>query len=360
MVALHASATQGSTIGMVFSSRISLQELVGLCRRLAWALGAGVDVRRVFQREAERARGHLRRGLTEVRRAVDRGETVSHGLAAAGNVFPPLVRELTEVGEQTGGLSEVFLQLADHYQGRLELRRNFLAAIAWPVIQLVLALGIVGFLIWIMGFICDATGQPIDPLGVGLVGTGGLVIYLLLLAAVAGAVLLAVQGMRRGVAGLRILQRLLMRVPVLGRPLQTLALARLAWALHLTLGAGMEVRRALALSLRTTNNARYTDRIPRMDAMIARGNSMHDAFLAAGVFPVDFLDSLAVAEESGKLVESMATLSRQYRDRARAALGTLTMLAAWAVWGVVALIIIGLIFRLAMTMWFGVYQDLLP
>ena len=53
------------------------------------------------------------------------------------------------------------------------------------------------------------------------------------------------------------LQRL--RIPVLGPALETLALSRLAWAMYLTMNTGMDVRRAMRLSLASTNHARYIE-----------------------------------------------------------------------------------------------------
>ncbi len=116
--------------------------------------------------------------------------------------------------------------------------------------------------------------------------------------------------------------------------------------MHVTLGAGMDVRRALKLSLRSTQNARYTDQIPAIDAEIEAGQSIYEAFSRAGGYPVEFLDTLAVGEQSGKVVESMGHLARQYQAQARLALGTLTVLGGWAVWAAVAAIIIVLIFRI--------------
>ena len=117
--------------------------------------------------------------------------------------------------------------------------------------------------------------------------------------------------------------------------------------MHLTMNAGMDLRKALRLSLRNTGSVRYTDAADKIDATIAAGNSIYEAFYEAGCFPPDFLDSVEVGEHSGRLVESMAHLSRQYQEQARAALATLTMVAGIAVWGLVAILIICLIFRLA-------------
>ncbi len=331
----------------MFSPRIQLKPLIGLCRRTSTALEAGIDVRTVFAREADRATGHLSQHLLQISRDLTQGESLADALAHTEDYFPRLFRELIEVGEQTGRLDAVLLQLAEHYQTRLSMRRIFLAAITWPLAQLGIALGVIGFLIWIMGVLPKMPGnKSIDILGLGLIGNQGLTIYLCFLAVVGVILWIVLRAVVRGMVWIRPVQRLLLRLPGFGKPLQTMALARLAWSMHLTMSTGMDVRRALKLSLRSTRNARYIDQIPAIDAEITAGNSIHEAFCSAGGYPVDFLDSLAVGEQSGKIVESMGVLSRQYQEQARLALAALTMLAGWAVWGLVAVLIIMLIFRI--------------
>jgi type II secretory pathway component PulF len=333
---------------MLFSPHINIKRLAGLCRRLGTALGAGIDVRTAWAQEAERATGRAaREQFRTVSEAVQRGESMADALAATGDFFPPLFRELVEVGEQAGHLSEVFARLADHYEGRLQLRRVFLGTIAWPLVELGAAVLIIGCLIVALGVIEHITGTRVDPLGLGLIGVPGLVKYVALLATLGVLFFVVLQAARRGLAWTGPIQRGVLRLPVVGKALQTLALARLAWALYLTLNTEMDVRRALRLSLRATHNARYTDRIQLIETEITAGNSIHEAFSSAGCFPTDFLDAIAVGEQSGELVESMGRLSRLYQDQARTALAALNVLAGFAVYAAVALVIILLIFRLA-------------
>src|SRR5215469_3603335 len=185
---------------MLFSSRIGLRELAQLCRRLSTGLEAGVDVRRVWAREKE---GYvsptLRRHFDQMAEAVNRGDTISDALAETGTYFPPLFRELVNVGEQTGKLAEVLRRLADHYDHQLRLRQMFMAAITWPMMQLTAAVGIIGLLIYVMGFLPTmADGKPVDILGLGLVGGRGLILYLLMVGGVAAAIAVVIQAIRRG------------------------------------------------------------------------------------------------------------------------------------------------------------------
>ncbi|MGA2032243.1 MAG: type II secretion system F family protein [Thermoguttaceae bacterium] len=345
---------------MFFSSRMSPGNLAGLCRRLAIALTAGVDARTIWAREARQARPWAaRRRLATISQAVNQGRGVADSLADCGDFFPTLFRDMVDVGEQSGQQGEVFAQLADYYEGQVRRRRMFLAAIAWPMLQLFAAVAVIGFLIWILGAIGRSTGVTIDILGWGLVGERGLAIYLVGVAIAAGLLALLIRAASRGMLWTKPLQRVVLRLPVLGSALETLALARLAWSMYLTLNAGMDLRRALRLSLRSAGNARFADRLGQIDAAIAAGNSIHEAFCQAGCFRPDFLDALEVGEHSGTLVESMDRLSKQYQEQAQAALATLTMLAGFAVWAIVAAIIVVLIFRL-FSFYLGAINDAMP
>ena len=87
---------------------------------------------------------------------------------------------------------------------------------------------------------------------------------------------------------------------------------------------------------------------------IQSGESIHEAITKTGIFPVEFLHAVQVGEESGRLSETMTIIARQQLDAAQRAMAALTKVAGYAVWCLVAGLIIMLIFRL-----FGSYFGLL-
>ena len=333
---------------MFFSPRISTRELARLCRRVATSLRAGVDVRTVWAREADQAtRPATRRRLRTISDAVNGGQSLPEALSWTDDFFPEMFRELVVVGDQTGHLPESFDHLGAHYEEQLRLRRTLLSASAWPIIELAIALGVIGLMIWIMGWINQGNREPIDPLGLGLMGTSGLLIYLAFLAVVGVVVFLIFRAVNRGMLWTRPIQLLLLRLPIVGRAFEQIALARMAWSMHLTLDAGMGLRRALDISLRSTRNARYTSHLKSIDDEIQAGNPVCEAFEQTHAFPPDFLDAVRTGEHAGRLVETMGGLSRQYREQAEHALRVLAVAGGFAVWIFVAVIIIIFIFRLA-------------
>src|SRR5688572_10300508 len=133
----------------MFAAHISTRRLAQFCRRVGVSLKAGIDLRKVLDREVERAARGERRGLTQIRQAVAGGSSLDAAFATSNGLFPPMVHGMVRVGEQSGRMDEAFLKLAEHYERQLSLRRTFLAGIIWPMIQLGAAIFVVGLVIWI-------------------------------------------------------------------------------------------------------------------------------------------------------------------------------------------------------------------
>jgi type IV pilus assembly protein PilC len=336
---------------MFLSPRISSKDLGELSHRLAVETESGIDIRRTWKREVGSARPRIRGDFQHISDSVNRGESLSVAIAGTGQLFPPLFREIVDVGEKTGTLGRVFHRLSAHYRKVVEMQRLFLMSIAWPMIQLAMAIAVIGLLIWVLGIVATRNnGEPIDILGLGLIGNRGLLIYTNFVIAVGLCIAGLVIAFRRGVFWLRPLQHLAMKIPALGGSLEKLALARLTWALHLTMNVEMDLRQLVPLVLRSTGNDYYIQHTDQATKLVATGHPIHEAFAATGAFPADFIDALEVAEESGAVVESMERLSKRYDDEAQSALKILTVFAGVAVWLLVMGLIILLIFRI-----FGFY-----
>jgi type II secretory pathway component PulF len=333
---------------MLPQPQFSNKALMELSHRLAVETDAGIDIRRTWQREADSAPARFKSHIANVRDAVAKGESLSAGLAAAGRVFPPLFREMAQVGETTGTLGKVFRRLESHYRRQVQAQRIFLSAIAWPMIELALAIFVIGVLIWVLGAIAARSGgQPVDVLGFGLTGARGLMIYINFVIAVGLCIAGLVVAMRRGLLWTRPIQRALMHIPGVGRSLEKIALARLAWALHLTMNVEMDLRRMIPLVLRATGSDYYIRHTNQIVADVAAGYPIYMAFAHSRAFPSEFIDALTVAEESGRVVESMERLSQRYEEEAESAVKALAVvfgtLVGLFVMGLIAL----MIFRLA-------------
>lgn len=331
-----------------------------MCRRMATSLEAGIDLRRVLDREADaQAPAAQKNIMREMRDAAKVGQSLSDTIEGSGDYFPELFREMISLGEETGQLAEVFRHLALHYERQLSLRREFLSAISWPLTQLVAAICTVGLLIWILGWIADTRGgEAMDVLGWGLVGERGVTIYFGIVAAVVAVAAALFEASRRGAPWVAPIVKFAYRLPAIGGALTTLALSRMAWSMNLTLETGMPLSKALPLGFRASGDPFHLIHMKQVVSQVSRGNEIHDALSGTGAFPHDFLDAVRVGEQSGRLPEQMTLLSKQYEERAEAALATLTQIAGFGVWLMVAAFIVVLIFRIFNSYVGEIYKNL--
>jgi type II secretory pathway component PulF len=310
------------------------------------AVKSGIDARRVWEIEERHASGPLKAAIGSIRQQVASGGTVTEGMQATSGYFPPMFVQMVAVGEQTGKLDEVLQRLAEHYEHLAAMRRSFWIGIAWPLFELTFAVLVIGLVIFITGVIGAATGNGApDVLGWGLVGTSGAITWFVLCAFAAGGIALFAHALTRGWLGPQPML-VAMRIPVLGKCLESLALSRLTWSLALALDAGMDARRAVTLAIRAAQNPYYESSLERVTAGIRANRQFHESFADGGVFPTDFLQQVEVAEVAGTTTEALLRLAKEYEDRAKSAMrvltGIATVLVMLLVFGVIIFAILSL------------------
>ena len=249
--------------------------------------------------------------------------------------------------------------LAEHYENLLRLRRSFISQIAMPTIQLVAALCIISFVIYLLGVVAGMTGsQPIDILGWGLTGTSGALIFFCgSFGTLFGLVFLYLLA-ARSLPTQRALHGVFLQIPVLGACLRSFAIARFAWSYALTQQAGMRIVPSLKASLNATGNGAFQAAIPRMSALVEQGEDLSTVLFDSGLFGEEFVQMVQVAETSGTVPEMLQHLSPQFEENARRALSALAKAAGWLVWALVAGFIIFAIFSIA-SFYVGTLNDAL-
>lgn len=331
---------------MFFSPRIRLKPLAQFCQRMATSTKAGIKDRKIWLNESTRGSKTQQKVVSEIRERIEAGQTIGEAVMASGDYFPLLFRQMIAVGDKGGQLTNTYERLAKHYDRTLQIRREFMRRLTWPVMQLIISLAIIGIMIWIMGMISSSNspgGNDMDLLGWGLKGTKGLVIYLNILIVCAIGLLIFIEMMRRGYVWTRTLQRWALSIPMLGGAIKTLALARFTWAFQLVLQTAMDLRKGIPLSLTASGNDYYSKLGPEIVQRIEQGQSLHYAFAATGAFPDEFLDHLAVGEETGQLVEVMERQAESYQERAQSSISIIAQFAGYAIWILIAMFVIYMI-----------------
>jgi type IV pilus assembly protein PilC len=337
---------------------LPLTTVATFCRSLSTMLHSGVNILKAFQVAGGKSHyPKLKRVSGEIVDDLRKGAEVSAALKEQGRVFPDLMIELVSVADQTGSLPEVLKGLADHYENLIRLRRSFIGAITLPIIQLLAAIFIIAGLIWLLGMIASSSGgQPLDVLGFGLTGTAGAITWLGGCFGTAVAGIVAYFILVNGLKGRAFVHSALLRIPVIGGCLQSFALARFSWAFALTQQAGMSIHPSIESSLKATGNGAYVAVIPQVNAMISAGEELSFALKETGLFPREYLELVRVGETSGTVPETLERLSPQLEDQAKRSLSLLTSTLAWVIWGMVAMLIVFLIFRIAL-MYIGMLNE---
>jgi type II secretory pathway component PulF len=315
---------------MLFSQQLSLGILIEVCHYLRISLSAGLTLRDVFRQMATRGSRGLRPVAQRIRQHLDQGESLRAALQPEQGVFPPLFLAMAAVGEETGRLAEVMEELEKYYQLQLKSWRKLRSRSLLPVIQFVIATGVIVLLLVVLAAIAKPGSQPQGVFG--LRGQGGALTLLLAMAALFAGIYLVYLVVTRLLGQQVAFDRLVLSLPAVGPCVRTLVVGRFALAGHLTLDSSLATGKALRLSLEATGNAAFVSRADVIALAVEQGETITVALGRAQVFPMDFLNMVAVGEEGGRLVEMLRHQATHYQEEAERRLKALTATLTFLIW----------------------------
>lgn len=323
--------------------------LVAWCRTLYHSLSAGLDPVRIFKSQAKAGPRALRDVAADVAAKLGKGESLEDAFAEHRDRFPPLFLELVAVGEQTGRLEDTFRELEAYYESMLSVQRNFRSQMAYPAIQFVLAVFIISGLIFVLG-ILGQSGKAVttDPLGLGLTGTTGAITFLVVAFGLVGAGLVMMKVAANNVKWRQRMEGMLLVLPGWGPAILSFALQRFCVALRMCMEADLRAEKTIHYCFRATSNSAFTSRTDRALAVVKQRREISEAILESGApFPDEFREAVMIGEETGNLSEVMERLAERYREESERRLKSAAQYTSWAIYGLVALLIIIAIFKIA-------------
>lgn len=321
IVAVEAAGARpaGRSLLAFRRARLSHKELALFTRQLA-TLAEVAPLEEALrtltrQSEAEGARiiiGDVHAGLLEGRRLAD-------AMARQPGSFPPLYRAMVAAGETTGSLTVILARLADLLERQAEVRGKLIAALAYPIVLAVVAIGVVAALmIFVVPRVVEQftdTGQQLPFLTNAVIAISGfaasywwIILILLALAAIGW-----IQAMRRPAFKARVDARLL-RLPLIGRLLRDLYAARFARTLSTMVSSRLPLVEGLRLTVPTIRNAALASATAAIVDQVRAGGSLSAALRDAGVFPPLLVYMTASGESAGRL-EAMLERAADYLER---------------------------------------------
>lgn len=277
-----------------------------LTRQLATLVQAGLPLDEALAALAEGAEGRLHRVVLALRARVMEGDTLAAALAEFPGSFDPLYRASVAAGEQSGRLATVLQRLASHLEARDALRRRLIAALAYPVLLLlVAALVVSGLMLYVVPEVTDVflrTGQALPlPTRVLMVLSAVLGNYgaWLLLATLAAGAGLAALWPREEFHQWR--DRQWLRMPLVGRLLLAMEAARFARTLALLGASAVPLLDALKLAGDTVQNRVIRAALATVAARVREGAPLARALAQSGRFPPVATRLVASGERAGRL-----------------------------------------------------------
>lgn len=297
-------------------ARASLLERALLARHLALMLRAGLTIDRALQvLVAQTSRRGLLRVLTEVHAAVRRGEALSVACGRFPRVFPPLFVSLLRWGEAGGSLPESLERLAAQFEKDLSLRSKVRGALLYPAIvvgaALVVGIGMSTFVLprLLTLFESFKVALPLPTkivlvVGRGVTTHGVRVLGVALLLGVAIFFLSRLSSVRPRV------HRAVLFLPLFGRLVRDVNLARFERILGSLVRSGLPVVDALAITGDAMTNLRYQEVLRDVRAQAQRGLPMAGILAKTPrLFPPIHSQMVAVGEETGRLHEVLLYLA---------------------------------------------------
>ena len=281
--------------------------LVDVTRELAVVLAAGQDLDRALRFVVENvANPKARAALSDVRDKVRAGSSLAAALIAQPRSFPRLYTGLVRAGEAGGTLPATLARLADLLERERSLKASLRAALIYPAILIIAA---VGSIVLLLDYVLPQFAPMFEQAGVELplltrvLMTVGQVVSAVtpwLLLCVLAAVAIVPRALAAPATRLR-WDRLVLRLPIVGGLLRETLAARMTRTLGTLLQNGMPLVPALAVARDALGNAAAAAAIDAASLEVKAGRGLARPLDAAGLFPARTIHLLQLGEETAQL-----------------------------------------------------------
>ncbi len=312
----NGAAPAGLKLSFGGGNKITPRMLENFTRLLSSLLAAGVPFSRALQilhRESSEPAAQAK--WKEIHDLVIDGMSLSDAMARSPETFPRVYVAMVEAGETGGFLDLVLAQIADFQAREKELKGKILTALMYPAILLVLALGVLIFLLvfFIPRFqvIFQGFNAELPLITQMIVGVSEVVrSYGLFLGAAAIVAALSLRTWFHSEKGRRAWEGFLLRLPKVGPLIAQYAMARFCRMLGTLLGAGVPLINALNVARRSIGNQILVDAVASSIDHVKEGRPL-GASLAENksLFPAAVVEMVSVAEESGKLDQELLRIA---------------------------------------------------
>ena len=297
---------------------VGTDDLVMLFRQTALMLRSGYTLVTTLEANIHMvSKFRLERALKRMEDGIRRGETFSSQLAKEKGIFSPVVANLVASGEQSGSIEAILERLADSMERTKDLKRQVMAAMFYPSFVLLVTIGVVIFLV--LGVIprfekfLSAKGADIPASTQLLLDISDFALtYAAPGGIVGGTLLFIILAAYTTKPGKRVIDRVLLMIPVLGKAILFGAMAQLCWTLSMLLASGVTVIESLRIGSRVIHNGALSACVANSAEQLLDGVSLSKSF-EQRLLPTLVRHMAAVGENSGELETVMHGLGVYYQ-----------------------------------------------
>lgn len=290
----------------LFGGRVRNRDVGMMYGQLADLIGSGVPLLRALDsliRSTVNPR--LAEILKQVRADVADGKSLTEALRGFPKVFPPLHTAMVQAGERAAFLEQVLSSLSAFLERLDDLRGKVLGAMTYPMLLTVLGAGVmiaalVFFVPKFEPLLAGSSQKPLPTVILFGLSKAARTFWYVIPFAIGGVGAVAWSAFKSE-SNRRFLERLRMKIPVVGSAFQMLAITRFCRILGTMLANGVPMLQALKIAEGATGSALLAERIAEATENVREGKSLSGPLAAGGLFPDQILAMISVAEESNKL-----------------------------------------------------------
>ncbi|HUS46519.1 MAG TPA: type II secretion system F family protein [Phycisphaerae bacterium] len=359
-VRVQAQATVRRAIG----GRIRLRDVSLMYGQLADLLHAGVPLLRAMETLIRASVNPRLVGvLSSVHAQVAEGKSLAEAMGEHPRIFTHLHTAMIRAGERAGFLEDVLHNLAGYLDRADELRSRVRGAMIYPLVLAFLGVAVlVGILIVLVPQfkpMFEGVSLPL-PSRLMFAASDMILNHWAVLAGIVVLIVMGVVGLLRSEAGRRTWDRLRMRIPVAGRLIRSVCIARFCRILGTMLNNGVPILQSLSISKDATGSSLLAGEVEQATENVRAGNKLATPLSAGGVFPADVVEMIAVAEESNQLEKVLLQIAdateRRVSRQVDVAVRLIEPLILVVIASVIAFVALGLfypIFTMSQTLKFG-------
>lgn len=301
-----------------FLGRPSTSDVAVLTRQLATLIGAGIPLFESLAALVEQVENEqLKRALTQVREQVREGTSFAKALEAHPTIFPPLYVNMVRAGEASGTLQQVLERLTAFLESQAKLKGKVTSALAYPILMAIIGTTLVSILMVAVvpnvTTIFASMDQALPWYTALLITTSDFMssYWWLLLSLLTLGIYLFRRWLRT-TKGKLTWDGFVLKVPVFGKVILMLSIARFARTLSTLLASGVALLGAMDIVANVLGNAALEKVVHEAISSIREGQSIAEPLKRSGRFPPIVTHMITIGEKSGQLESMLQSVSDAY------------------------------------------------